>query len=255
MSRVLVLGDKHVGKKYVVEALVGATGGKVSWRNDGEMAATTLRTKYYSALIEFHVPSSSVLDDLSPYEGVLMVWDAGRKTSWSTVEAAMEAIARQEHGLEVMLAVANRVTPGTVLDNMQDLCLEHGVEHVAIDEGRVDEPAAVGTGETKGIERIVEALQCTMWCSMEMASGHEKPAQEPVVNAASESNVNVPTQEIPGHHQDEDFEALLNEVLSIREDVNQNRMTDDERRARAAEMAMKLWSLLGEEDESSDEET
>ncbi|KDO23040.1 hypothetical protein SPRG_22288 [Saprolegnia parasitica CBS 223.65] len=212
MSRVLVLGSAQVGKKHIVEAVVAAGGAQdaAEWAkaDDHAVLAHTLVTKYYSAPIAFHVPEAAhdVPEDLSPYEGLLLVWDATQKASWSHAQSVMEAIASREHGLEVLVAVANRASPDMVLENMNDCCLEHGFEHIAAPK-----------------------------------TPHPTPASTPSLL-----------------EQDEGFEALLQEVLSIREDVNLQRLTDDERRARAADMAMKLMSLLGDnsddDDESSDDE-
>ncbi|KDO20733.1 hypothetical protein SPRG_13315 [Saprolegnia parasitica CBS 223.65] len=250
MSRVLVLGSAQVGKKHIVEAVVAAGGAQdaAEWAkaDDHAVLAHTLVTKYYSAPIAFHVPEAAhdVPEDLSPYEGLLLVWDATQKASWS-------------HAQSVLVAVANRASPDMVLENMNDCCLEHGFEHIAVSRGASS--AAAGS-ETSGIDRLVEALQCNMWTSMEMRDGVRHPTAESAPAAAPKAPTTphpTPASTPSLLEQDEGFEALLQEVLSIREDVNLQRLTDDERRARAADMAMKLMSLLGDnsdDDESSDDE-
>ncbi|EQC38060.1 hypothetical protein SDRG_04490 [Saprolegnia diclina VS20] len=265
MSRVLVLGSDHVGKKQLVEAVVAAAGAQdaAEWAKlDGHaVLAHTLVTKYYSAPLAFHVPEAAhaVPDDLSPYEGLLLVWDATQKASWSHVQSVMEAIASREHDLEVLVAVANHASPSMVLENMNDCCLEHGFEHIAVSR---DASSAATGSETSGVDRLVEALQCNMWTSMEMRDGVRNPTTESTPTPAAAPKTPKTPQSTPAStpsllEQDEGFEALLQEVLSIREDVNLQRLTDDERRARAADMAMKLMSLLGDsddDDESSDDE-
>ncbi|OQR94048.1 hypothetical protein ACHHYP_01895 [Achlya hypogyna] len=252
-SRVLVLGDARVGKKHVVEALVASSGTAAEWSKTDDTLALphTLCTKYYTAALEFVIPTNKVLPtDLDGYEAALLVWDATQKASWVYVQSTMEALSTRDHGLEVLIAVANRATAGLVFENMTDACLEHNVEHVQVHEASV---ALSPTDETSGIDRIIEALQCNMWASMVMLNGQPKPSvPEPQV-VAEEPKAVPPPPTGPIRDQEEDFEALLHEVMSIRQDVNQNRLTDEERRARAADMAMKLWSLLGE-GESSDEE-
>ncbi|KAF1327791.1 hypothetical protein FI667_g7460, partial [Globisporangium splendens] len=49
-----------------------------------------------------------------------------------------------------------------------------------------------------------------------------------------------------------EFSALISEVRRVRD--NGQTMTDEQRRQRAAEVAMKLWNFLGADDESDDED-
>ncbi len=313
-----MLGDAHVGKKHVIQSLIEKTDGSqpLEWKTIEAPPTTyavqtyTIRTKYYSAPVEFHVSQIKDFEwqeHWSGYEGLILVWDATRKSSWNKMQHVMQRLQDREHGFEVLLAVANRVIPGVVLQNMQDCCLEHGVELVILadtvfEADPINRSAAADT-DTVGMDRILEALQCTMWKSMEMRAvepsshsrsdpfsqipAHEEsslhataaadPARKERTPVAAVEASSMPIAEKAGragetealesenadealvraeveHDIHEGFEALMNEVHRIRTSVRDGKLTDDARRAQAAEMAMKLWTLLGDSDRDNNHE-
>ncbi|KAF0700185.1 Aste57867_9313 [Aphanomyces stellatus] len=271
-SRVLVLGGAAAAKQDVAEAVLKKMNvdTTIAWNkvegNDEDVSylahSMTISTKYYTAPVELHV-HTCVGDDWASYEACLCVWDAADKSSWSHVQDAVERM--QDHSFDAFLSIAvssNGAAEGesTSLQHALDWCIDHGVEHVPFNLTKSSD--SLTNDETSGIDRVVEALQCTMWKSMEMKDGRAAP---PVVNHATtvdesrdEGNpaVDLPTTAgvpSPPSAPDtvDDFEALLQQVHAIRSQVtNPSNVSDDERRERAAEMAMKLWSLLGDDDAS-----
>ncbi|RHZ26733.1 hypothetical protein DYB31_006008 [Aphanomyces astaci] len=282
-SQVLVLGAAGVGKEGLVEAVVRQVDASkgISWTKGASSFRAhpaTISTKYYTAAVEFHVHSQPFSGDWTAYEACLLVWNANDKSSWSHVQNAVEGMG--EHSFDVLMAVACGSNIAINMENAMDWCLERGVEHVAVDLAS-SEPAASSSDDlaskdgTTGMARIVEALECTMWKSMEMKHGHAAPAaissdalassepdpsppELPSFNAAppSVSSTAIPTSSAQpsantnNNNGVEEFETLLHEVQAIRSQMQG--VSDDQRRARAAEMAMKLWEMMGNDDSDSD---
>ncbi|KAH9136538.1 hypothetical protein LEN26_006110 [Aphanomyces euteiches] len=260
-SRVLVLGATHAANQQVAEAVlkkIDTSKDTIAWSKVERESSflshgVIISTKYYTAPVEFDV-HADLCDDWASYEACLLIWDPSDKASWARVQDTVERM--EDHSFDALLAISTSSVDGTMsLQNTLDWCLDHGVEHVALERAESEDPAS--NDEATGIDRVVEALQCTMWKSMEVkANSSSDVAPTPAPQAAPPVAENPPVTEAmfqpSSNNVDEDatnFESLLQEVQSIRAQLNREDVSDDQRRARAADMAMRLWNLLGEDDD------
>lgn len=105
---------------------------------------------------------------------------------------------------------------------------------------REDPPA--DTDDDERLQSLLRALEITEAAdnaTSTSSSGSSKP--RPATRAEEEADVDMA-----------DFSALISEVRRVR-DSGQS-LTDEQRRQRAAEVAMKLWSFLGSDDDESDDD-
>lgn len=242
-------------------------------------------TKYYSAQIDLPVttqspqPNSSHSDDragLSPEcdvleacQALVLVCDLHNRSSLSFVKQWAQWIDDQCPA--VAIAIANHTSDSTdsnVVSNLaklQEWCSKHQVECIEVEHGaKLDATER----DTQGIGRVVEALHCHMWPDMTMKDRRQNstdvPQQSNSVNGADE--VDATTLKEPSMadlHQSEnggllgtgldddgdddldlgDFTALLGEIKAVRSSAVG--LSDEQRRARAAETATKMMKLLG----------
>ncbi|EEY62516.1 uncharacterized protein PITG_14987 [Phytophthora infestans T30-4] len=150
---------------------------------------------------------------------------------------------------------------------METWCQDIGFEFVDLDAGNATSEDSV-IDEKLGIERVLEALQCNMWRSMEMNPPKVESAKETEGDATDDTKLQALLQalEIAGdgtvrgaaeEKGDEDdidmaqFSALISEVRNVRDKGES--LTDEQRRERAAEVAMKLWNLLGDDSDGDED--
>jgi hypothetical protein len=160
-------------------------------------------------------------------------------------------------------------------------CLEYGFEYVEVDYTRQVQRLPVELREKEGLERVRECIEATSWQHMDMhpsGGSHsrrvempdEKAKEQPPENAgslASDGNDVKVTCEMrlghgsatkgtggkPGEEGEDDMglEELFAKLRAVRESAHSGQYDDEQRRARAAEMAFQFAQKLGifEEDE------
>ncbi|GMF27496.1 unnamed protein product [Phytophthora fragariaefolia] len=315
VSRLLVLGPDRDSKRALVSQLRELSGHEPQ---AAEAAVLSLRTKYYRASVELHVhevrdnaPEPALQHELHEYEALLCVVDAGQRDSFLHVHRFAKRVVDVVPYDVCVLAAATTSATGESVKKIEGWCQDNGFEFVDLDARQREHGEDSVIDEKHGVERVLEALQCNMWRSMEMnppkqeATAAAKVEQAaPEVDAAKEKSAELKSDnqvedkddaskaadtageaaeeqdastddsrlqallqalEIAGGpdaasgdaHQggDEDdldmaeFSALISEVRNVR-DQGQS-LTDEQRRDRAAEVAMKLWNFLGADDEDS----
>lgn len=180
-SRLLVLGADDSSHRALVQDLLRlcAARSKAGGGHDsvGSVESLTLRTKYYSADVEAHLhqvvknePVPALVHDLHEYEAVLCVVDPSDSKSFAHVRQLLEKLAETEQ-FEVCLLVGD--SPSTELkknaSNLAELetwCQDNAFELIGI--GASDNQAEAD--EKRGVERVLEALECNMWSSMVRAT-------------------------------------------------------------------------------------
>jgi len=169
----------------------------------------------------------------------------------------------------------------------QGWALDHGFECVETAEGSPDFGDA--SRDKVSIPRILEALESTIWSTAVMKRGSEGSWRsgaggggvggEPAVNLEEASNGGARSQAayvppslppglgddsvllaenlLPKEHLDEkdptsDFEALLQQAMSIRAAAKGGHMSDEVRRSAAENMLKKLMGLFGDDEDDDD---
>ncbi|KAG1698685.1 hypothetical protein DVH05_014642 [Phytophthora capsici] len=285
-SRLLVLGPDDANKLAVISKLSELCGDSTTAAATSDVTVLNLQTKYYRAPVEVHVhqvidnaPEPALKHELHDYEALLCVVDATQRESFLHVHRFAKRIVDTLPYDVCLLVAGTSSNPSENVKKMESWCQENGFEFVDLDaQGPSGEDSVID--EKQGIERVLEALHCNMWRSMEMnppkvetPEETEPETKEDKVDSVETEEQNTPTDdsklqallqalEIAGDatvggeaDKDDDldmaqFSALISEVRDVRDQGES--LTDEQRRERAAEVAMKLWNFLGadEEDES-----
>jgi hypothetical protein len=160
--------------------------------------------------------------------------------------------------------------------------LERSCELIEIDMGNL--LRTLDEREKEGLPRVIEALQANMWSSMYRKDQYETssdsdgttikvtaPPLKPSIEATSPAQVELPPP--PRCEQDvnligetlfaneqlsneelmlENFSDMIDKAKALRESVMSGKLTDEERRERAAAFAMQFATMLDEEESESD---
>ncbi|CEG36229.1 Uncharacterized conserved protein [Plasmopara halstedii] len=290
VSRLLVLGpdqDSNVAVTSKLQVLSTAS----STYSLQDIPVLNIRTKYYRAPVQLHLhlvrdntPEPVLQHELHDYEAVMCVVDANNHDSFLNLDRFAQRLV-DIVPYEVCLLVTSTSTGPTSTENIKQMvkwCEDTGFEFIDLNPVKVSNEDNV-INEKQGIERVLEALQCNMWRSMEMNSAKEKnstlPALDEVsastaekrldssksseqVDAADDGQCHALLQalkldgKVSSYENDDvdmaQFSAMIAEVRNVRDECKS--LSDEKRRERATEVAMKLWSYLGTDDENSDSE-
>lgn len=342
VSRMLVVGDDTSSRHAVLEKLRVLCGQKP----EAVSQPLALSTKYYSAQIDVHdhdvhenEPLEPLAHALEDFEAVVCVVDTAREESFLHVSRFLTQLASEPIDVRLVVGQTLLETEKTAkvahhIERIQTWCLDNEFEFIELlDESSNDNNNNKGNAgdanEKRGIDRVLEALHCTMWASMVMRSAQSdasdsglqelanvsvalapssdaettaKATTSSVSNqqldqtedaataatddgddddarlrtllraleiteatdsasasSASDVAAKTPTtsnNQLGADDDDDDlnmaeFSALISEVRRARDGGQM--LSDEQRRERAAEVAMKLWSFLGADDESDDE--
>ncbi|TYZ59818.1 hypothetical protein PybrP1_004388 [[Pythium] brassicae (nom. inval.)] len=344
-SRMLVVAADDALHRDVATRLHALCGQKADTTAHSQLL--TLATKYYRAAVDVHVRlvrdnAVAVALDADGFEALIGVVDAAHDDSFKHVEGFLaQLVAREQPDVRLLVAHNAGVEAPTAVarhvEQLQSWCQDNEFELVDL-LGNVDaNDNQAGAGrETRGMARVLEALECNMWASMVMnANAHgggalaeedededdgglrelanvtvalatpdaederKGAAAAPAIDAGaltprtdqeatpgdkddderlqsllraleiteaadgaaasssagagkkSSSNQRSTTDEEEADVDMAEFSALISEVRRVR-DSGQS-LTDEQRRQRAAEVAMKLWGFLGADDESDDD--
>ncbi|OWZ02457.1 Prefoldin subunit [Phytophthora megakarya] len=271
VSRLIVLGPDNDSRVAVISKLHELCGSDFS----GNKAVTVLnlQTKYYRAPVEVHAhkvldnaPEPALQHELHDYEAVICVVDAGQRESFLHLhQFAKRIVDTLPYDVCLLVADTSSATKENV-KKMEDWSQSNGFEFVDLDAEK--EPSDDNViDEKQGMERVLEALHCNMWRSMEMNPKETKEEKVAVEKAETETEKTeevsddsrlqtlLQALEIAGdtsiaNDKDDDdvdmaqFSALISEVRNVRDEGQS--LTDEQRRERAAEVAMKLWNFLAE---------
>lgn len=304
-SGLLLVGSDAQSNHEVRTRLGELCGQKLGARDAEPTPVLQLQTKYYTAPVELHaqhVQLNALADGSKPlphplheFEAIICVVDADSEESFLHVHKYVQDLLEEHPAFDVCLMVS---LPSTAAGNksaayhqrLEQWCQDNEFELVdTLDTG--ENQAAEAGIETRGMERVLEALHCQMWRSMVMggpasisstqadndaiaaveivAVGHTAAAvvEEPV---AAEASSPAPEEDrleslfrglkMAGPSaggMDNDAEMDLHAFSSLIDEVRRVRengqsLTDEERRQQAAAVAMRLWNLLGSDDEEDD---
>ncbi|KAG3110527.1 hypothetical protein PI124_g10392 [Phytophthora idaei] len=295
VSRLLVLGPDKGSNATVISKLRALCGDPDANSTASDVTLLHLQTKYYRAPVELHVhqvrddtPEPALQHELHDYEAVMCIVDAGQRESFLHVHQLAKRIV-DTLPYDVCLLVANTSSATTEsVETMKSWCQDSGYEFVDLNAENVVSDDSV-IDEKQGMERVLEALHCNLWRSMEMnppktetattskvtekleeienqkenkanngeqgdATGDKKlQALLQALEIAGDATVDGASGGEGGEGDDIDmaqFSALISEVRNVRDQGES--LTDEQRRERAAEVAMKLWNFLGADGSASD---
>jgi hypothetical protein len=154
-------------------------------------------------------------------------------TRWFA-SASATALSSAEVRLLVAHPAGSGESPVELESRAARWAVEHGFEHVS--------PGSAEQGEACGVARVIEALQAHTWPGLVA-----KPRSAPGAAAPAAAELAAEPQE------EDDFDALLGEMLQAREAAASGGRGDDERRATAARLATRMAALMGEGSESEEE--
>ncbi|KAF4033469.1 Alpha and gamma adaptin binding protein p34 [Phytophthora infestans] len=293
VSRLLVLGTDNDSNGAVISKLRALCGDEGANAAAPGVMLLNLQTKYYRALVELHVhhvrdnsPEPALQHELHDYEAIICVVDAGQCESFLHVQQLAKRIVDTLPYDVCLLAASTSSATTESTKKMETWCQDIGFEFVDLDAGNATSDDSV-INEKLGIERVLEALQCNMWRSMEMNPPKVESAKETEVTEAAETDENQKKNKVneqgdatddtklqallqaleiagdatvrgaAGEKGDDDdidmaqFSALISEVRNVRDQGES--LTDEQRRERAAEVAMKLWNLLGDDSDGDED--
>jgi hypothetical protein len=236
-SRILVVGSDQVGKHEIIDSLAKLCGENIDKKT--LVPTLTLRTKYYKAPIEFHVhkilnnePLQELQYDLKEYEAMICIVDVNQHESFSHVSKFVEKTLDQ-HQFEVSLLVGNLVKSNDLkqIQDLQKWSQDFMFEFVQLPHRSFflkQEETLTDENEKIGMERILEALECNMWRSMEMIS---KNQVSPTTTAKKEE------QTLKDNKQQQDTKAEKSKTI-------QNNQQEDDQEEDTKEADERLQTLL-----------
>nr|CCA27798.1 AlNc14C693G12406 [Albugo laibachii Nc14] len=251
-SRLLIAGNSRVGKKTFLSNLQDFVKKKNQTSAEDDLTLH-LETKYYSADVKIDVctlPDNFSADSCRPvfektYEGIIFVINRNDRSTFVNVCDAMRSIGEDfKPDISLMIVSSSSTISGNsacATAELESFCLENCMELIDIDgEGK----STLNGDDTqcRGLSRVLEALQSTMWTSMQKIV--PKTKDEKSIVSASES-LKDDTDALDGGL--EAFESLLLQVQQVRE--NGSKVSHEIRRRDAEQVAIKLWNLLGCEDD------
>lgn len=236
--------------------------------------------------------SKALPHPLHEFEAIICVVDSESEDSFLHVHKYVQDLLEEHPAFDVCLMVSLPSATGTSnksathRQRLEQWCQDNEFELVDASEAHVNQTDA--GNETCGMERVLEALHCQMWRSMVMggptsfsstqADNDAIAAVEIVAGASVAIDEEPITTEVSspapaedrlealfrglemagpsvGLDDDEEmdlnaFSSLIDEVRRVRE--NGQSLMDEERRQQAAAVAMRLWNLLGSDEEGDD---
>lgn len=203
VSRLLVLGDDAESAAALLSRLQHLCGGATSEipASNGALGhqqqRLTLRTKYYSAEVDALVaqvrdgkPAEPLELELHEFEAVLCVFNPADRLSFVHGRDFLQQLA-ESGNFEVSLLVGNtRPQAATAGVKMMEVdraylegwCQDYAFEFVSVDEDGNQEEDEGMEEEKRGLDRVLEALECNMWRSMVRPPA---PVAQPATSAAA----------------------------------------------------------------------
>ncbi|CAI5728732.1 unnamed protein product [Hyaloperonospora brassicae] len=179
-SRLLVLSSDVEGARSAVSELTdlcndcAADAPNAATRHNA--TALTLQTKYYRAQVDVHVhvvqdnaPAPALQHELCDYEAVLVVVNAAEEESFQHVCGFATRVVELATVDVCLLLVSSTCMETTErVETMESWCHGNGFELVVSSGPERSCGDHSVAGEKHGVARVLEALQCNRWRSMEM---------------------------------------------------------------------------------------
>uniref|UniRef100_A0AAV1UMJ5 Uncharacterized protein n=1 Tax=Peronospora matthiolae TaxID=2874970 RepID=A0AAV1UMJ5_9STRA len=177
VSRLLVLSSDIESSHSVVEELLKlCANGTTEVAPSSNETVLTLQTKYYRAHVNVHLhvvldnePEPELQHELREYEAVLVVVSALQRGSFLHVRGLAKRLVETTSCDVCLLLVTSplREAPEYV-EEMMSWCQDNGFELVMLEGAEDSRGDDSVLNEKHGIERVLEALECNRWSSMEM---------------------------------------------------------------------------------------
>lgn len=235
--------------------------------------------KYYTTSLDCRLLTQLEDNEIDAYESVLTIPDdtSAVSSSMTALSSALESSPRRDDGVYLCIVLkddSNAAGVDSFRPARVDWCIDSGFEYIEIDTAL---PMESHQDRDKfGVPRVMEALQSNRWRHMVMKTQHTptQPAEQVAtrdntskapddamtsvfrvepVSASEESEVQSPLAD-----EEEEKEEQIQQVLQLaqktREEVMAGSLSDDQRRERAARIALQMCSLMNLDDDSDEEE-
>ena len=279
----VVVGESDGGGLALLSTLVlGPRGGSEAANGASPIEgpgphALRLDTKYYTVDVAATVhtlPDEDAAGDEAfgeRPEAVVAVFDPTRDGSFAKVTGWCQA-RDDSWSPEIRLLVCRYPTKGAMdaesassADAADDWAVENGYEAVAvIASGGDDDEALELRGDEQGMRRVRAAIEAHAWPGLAMKRGGDPTATSIGKDEAAEEHETADeretAEELDGSPEDEpgasgdDLERMLREMARVR--AMGATASDSERRAMAADAAMRMMSMFGvdSDDDGEDDE-
>ncbi|KAG2521343.1 hypothetical protein BBO99_00007061 [Phytophthora kernoviae] len=178
VSRLLVLGPDVDSNQTVITKLRELCGDTEAEPvdNKSDVSVLNLRTKYYRAAVEVHghqmhdnAPVEALAHEFHEYEALVCVVDASQRDSFLQMHRfAQKVVDIIPYDVCLLVAGSSSVKTAENVKQMESWCQENAFEFVDLDTKNPETSEDSVIDEKHGIERVLEALHCNMWRSMEM---------------------------------------------------------------------------------------
>lgn len=210
----------------------------------GVVYSWTIDTKYYTADVNIHaVEKADANVKLDSVEAVVVHFDSKKESGLNDLRQ-WEAFI-DTHQPEIRILLADDFTD-TVITKRRATgwCLETGFELIELNTSDIDEDEEPAEDEiikeTKGVERVIEALQTHMWSNLVMKTkGSEFKNCDP-------ANIDRMLGGMVGEFEEEEdveFTDLFQRLHMVKESVQS--MPLRERRQCAEQVVAAFWRAIG----------
>lgn len=271
MNQILVLGPPDVGKRFIISNLTG--GSTTEWN---------IITKYYTAQVQFVL--ATTIQEAEACEGCQALALVVDSTKTSDLSQHANLLRAKSPELECTLVISNQRSEDAVIFDVQaEDAYDLGVEIVHVKYNPSVQKSANLLESSDGIDRIIKALQCVMWPEMQRQKPPmKKPQASPIVTSEHNEeevsssvqiqDINPPNIGDVGRYEPPDpqkmldamlgpddvennmqeFESLMHVMADTKE--NASNLSDEERRKRAEEVAMRLLKFMNLDDDLGEED-
>jgi hypothetical protein len=235
-----------------------------------------LTTKYYEATVDFYMLDISKKDKpeqfFKNFQSVLSIYKC--VDSFNKLKDYLSKLTDLTFETCLCIQQQEYEDVGKHKQLVQQWCMNSGYEFVELIKDQKKEKSGLLKGGSTGINRIMEALECTMWPKMKRIVPNKNKQEKKEENKTVEENKDVEKKtdeqkktletlddeyfkKLVQEELDEDekktdselekFDNLIAQALQLRSQGHN--LGHEERKERAAQIAMQLLQMLDGEDE------
>lgn len=216
-------------------------------------------TKYYTAEVNIRAlqtdSNTDYLDDT--VEAIVVHFDSNKETGLDDLIKWKTFISK--HQPDIKILVADVFDTNTKISKRKAIhwCLENGFELIELNPSQhdVDEQPSEEEiiKETKGVERVIEALETHMWSNLIMKSkvNEYNSSESDTIDPANTSNIDKMLDNLMLDDEQLEFSDLFQRLHMVKESVQS--LSVRERRHCAEQVVAAFWRAIGgDEDEIED---
>lgn len=216
----------------------------------------TIDTKYYTADVNIRTIKPDVnneeLEDC--VEAIVIHFDSNRETGLDDLTKWKSFV--ENHQPDIKILIADALNTDTKISKRKAIgwCLENGFELIELNPGQTEDDSSSEEEiikETKGVERVIEALQTHMWSNLVMKSKvnqYSSNCDSESPNLAGNSSVDTMLDNLMLDDEQLEFDELFQRLHMVKESVQS--LSVRERRHCAEQVVAAFWRALGgDEDE------